>query len=314
MEKVITVTPNPAIDLTIHVSEWERGRVNRGEHMHVTPGGKGLTVALNLAEAGIHSRVTGWMGAHNDAPFTRAFEAHDIVDDFIRYPGDTRRNVKIVDNSNGETTDINMPGQSVCAELLQRQLDYLDSEVDSNTVLVFGGSLPPGIDKDFYARMSAKYRDKCRYLVIDTSDCALKAMMESDVLPHIIKPNIHELEGLTGRSIETAEDIVEQAREFIARGIKLAVVSAGEKGAWFVTEDTVIHAQPPKVKVASTVGAGDAMVAGTVRGLLLGRPLEEIARTATAYSVANIMEVGISLPPQDEIERIRKKVTITKQQ
>lgn len=312
MEKVITVTPNPAIDLTIHVAKWERGLVNRGEKMYVTPGGKGLTVALNLAEAGIHSRVTGWMGAHNDAPFTRAFADHDIVDDFIRYPGDTRRNVKIVDNSTGETTDINMPGHEICEKMLQEQLEYLDREIDEHTVLIFGGSLPPGIEKDFYARMVKKYRDQCRYLVIDTSDRALKAMMEADVLPHVIKPNIHELEGLTGRSINSADDIVQQAREFIARGIELAVVSAGEKGAWFVTADEVIHAQPPTVKVASTVGAGDAMVAGTVRGLLLGRALDELARTATAYSVANIMAVGISLPPQEDIEHIRKQVVITK--
>lgn len=311
MNKVITVTPNPAIDLTIHVSNWVRGLVNRGDDMHVTPGGKGLTVALNLAEAGVHSCVTGFMGDHNDAPFRRAFESHDIVDDFIRYPGDVRRNIKIVDNSNGETTDINMAGHAV-SQASREQLDaYLDREVDEKTVLVFGGSVPPGIDEHYYAEMAARYRDKCQYLLIDTSDKALQYMMEADVLPHVIKPNIHELEGLTGREVKDADDIIEQARHFIARGIELAVISAGEKGAWFVRENEAIHAQPPKVKVASTVGAGDAMVAGIVRGLLLERPLAEIARTATAYSVTNIMKVGTALAPQDEIERLKEKVVIT---
>lgn len=310
MTKVITVTPNPAIDLTIYAANWARGLVNRGQEMFVTPGGKGLTVALILAEAGVHSCVTGWMGRDNDDTFRRAFKEHEIVDDFIRYDGNVRRNVKIVDNNNGETTDINMTGHCIPEAARKELVDYLDREVNEDSVLVFGGSVPPGINETFYADMAARYRNKCHYLVIDTSDKPLAQMMQADILPHVIKPNIHELRTLVGKKISDETEIIQNAREFVERGVELAVISAGHKGAWFVSRNEAIHAMPPKVKVASTVGAGDAMVAGIVRGLMLGRALSDIARTATAYSAATIRQVGTSLPSHNEIEHLRQRVEI----
>ncbi|SUO95410.1 1-phosphofructokinase [Suttonella ornithocola] len=309
--KIITVTPNPAIDLTIHATDWQRGLVNRGQSVDKTAGGKGITVAINLNDAGVDAIVTGWMGAHNDSTFVEEFEEHHVVDEFIRIPGDTRRCFKIIDDNTGETTDINMPGLEIPADARQALIDYLDREVTNETILVLGGSLPKGVEKDFYAGITKRYRDKCRYLVIDTSDEALKKLMECDVLPHIIKPNIHELEDLCGRELEEDADIVKQAREFVARGVELCVVSMGSRGAWFVTEYDAIHASPPRVKVMSTVGAGDAMVAGVVRGMSLGEDLVTIAKTATAYSAANIQHMGTALPPQDKIEKLMSRVVIS---
>ena len=179
-------------------------------------------------------------------------------------------------------------------------------------MLVMGGSLPPSVDKNFYAKMVKRYRGKCDYIVVDTSDKALAETMNGEVLPDIIKPNIHELQTLLGTKIESDEDILAAARSFIARGMKMVVVSMGERGAWFVTADEAVHAKPPKVKVASTVGAGDAMVAGVVRGILNGRELENIARTATAFSAGNIMVTGVQLPSQEKIEELKEKVIITR--
>lgn len=286
--KIIAVTPNPAIDLTVHATGWQRGLVNRGQRIDKTAGGKGITVAINLNDAGVKAVVTGWMGARNDSTFVEEFAEHGVVDEFIRVPGDTRRCIKIIDDNTGETTDINMPGMEIPAGARQELIDYLDREITEDTILVMGGSLPSGVEKDYYAGITKRYRNKCRYVVVDTSDEALTKLMESDVLPHIIKPNIHELEALCGRTLEEDTDIVAQAREFIARGVELCVISMGSRGAWFVTKDNAIHAAPPRVKVMSTVGAGDAMVAGVVRGMSLGEDLVTIARTATAYSAANI--------------------------
>lgn len=309
--KIIAVTPNPAIDLTVHAPDWKRGLVNRGQRIDKTAGGKGITVAINLNDAGVNAIVTGWMGEHNDSTFVEEFALHNVVDEFIRIPGDTRRCIKIINDTDGETTDINMPGLAIPPEYKQKLIDYLDREITADTMLVMGGSLPPGIEKDFYAQMVARYREKCRYVVVDTSDAALKKLMEADVLPHIIKPNIHELEDLCGRDLEEDTDIVVQAREFINRGVELCVISMGSRGAWFVTANDAFHAAPPRVKVMSTVGAGDAMVAGVVRGMSLGEDLTTIARTATAYSAANIQHMGTALPDQAHIEKLMSRVVIS---
>ncbi|MBR1375787.1 MAG: 1-phosphofructokinase [Cardiobacteriaceae bacterium] len=309
--KIIAVTANPAIDLTAHAPDWKRGRVNRGQKIDKTPGGKGISVAVNLCDAGLSTIATGWLGEHNHQIFIEECARHKIIDRFIRIPGDTRRCIKIIDDVNGETTDINMPGKEIPFEAQQMLLNYLDTEVDDKTALVFGGSLPPGIATDFYAQMAKRYRSKCHCLMIDTSDKALVALMESDVLPHIIKPNIHELETICGRKIQDDEEIVQTAREFIARGVELAVISMGSHGAWFVNKDEAIHAAPIRVKVLSTVGAGDAMVAGTVRGVLLGQDLATLARTATAYSAANIQHAGNALPSKEEVQKLMNRVIIS---
>ena len=310
MKPVITVTANPALDLTINATGWERGVVNRGDSMTVTPGGKGVSVAINLVEAGVDALVTGWMGEGNDIHFTREFRMLGLRDEFIRIPGDIRRNVKIIDE--GETTDFNLPGEPIPADRREALIDFLDEAVPQASMLVMGGSLPPSIDKDFYAQMVKRYRGQCDYIVVDTSDKALAETMRADILPDIIKPNIHELQTLVGQKIESDEEILAAARGFIARGMKMVVVSMGERGAWLVTGDEAVHAKPPRVKVASTVGAGDAMVAGVVRGILNNRDLEDIARTATAFSAGNIMVTGVQLPSQEKIEELKGKVIITR--
>ncbi len=309
--KVISVTANPAIDLTVHALDWKRGVVNRGQKIDKTAGGKGLTVAINLSDAGIDASVTGWMGARNDATFVDTFAEHHLEDRFIRIPGDTRRCIKIIDNSSGETTDINMPGLAIPPQAQVELVDYLEASISEESVLVMGGSLPPTVEEDFYAQMVFKFRDRCRYVVVDTSDGPLKAMMQAEVLPHIIKPNIHELADFYGHDLEDDEQIVDLARQFITRGVRLAVVSMGSRGAWFVNRETALHAAPPQVKVMSTVGAGDAMVAGIVRGVILGHDLERMARTATAYSASNIQHMGTFLPDRATIDKLKSRVVIS---
>lgn len=310
---VITVTANPALDLTIHASEWQRGSVNRGQTLDINPGGKGLNVAINLNNAGIKASVTGWMGKGNDHYFKRTFKKHHVQDDFIRFNGEVRTCVKIVDDTTGETTDINMPGKPVPKKAQRALEDYIERFVDMSSVLMFGGSLPPGIAPDYYAKMVAKYRHRCQYIVVDTSGKALEAVMKADILPDVIKPNIHELREFCGKPLEDHHAILAEARRYIERGVKIVVVSMGRKGAWFVTEDRALHAQPPKIKVVSTVGAGDAMVAGVIRGLLLYRDLSDMAQRATAFSAANIMHMGSYLPDAAKVDALKAQVVITEE-
>lgn len=309
--KIICVTPNPAIDLTVHAAGWQRGIVNRGQRLDNTAGGKALTVAVALADSGLSPVVTGWMGDKNDVVFVDTFKAHNVKDEFLRIDGKTRSCIKIIDDNDGDTSDFNMPGAEISAQSQQELQAYLDKEVDKDTTLIFGGSLPAGVEKDYYAQIAKRYRDKCRYLVIDTSDKALEELMKSDVLPHMIKPNILELEGLCNRKLNSKEEIIAQAREFVKRGIELVVVSMGGDGAMYVTKDEALHAAAPKVQVVSTVGAGDTMVAGTVRGLLLGQSLAEMATNATAWGAGKIQFMGLGLPKAEVIEELKKQVRIT---
>lgn len=310
--KVITVTMNPALDYTIHTSnDWTRGEVNRVDSMDFSCGGKGLKVAVNLNIAGVEASVTGFMGALNDQRFCDLFKKFNVQDDFIRVADkETRRNIKIVSDKDGETTDFNLTGIAVDEAQRQQLIKLIDEQLPQAEVLMFGGSLPPGTDANFYVEMIKRYKNSGKFLVVDTSGKALETIVNADVLPDMIKPNIHELEEITGKKFTTDEEIIAFARNLINRGMKIVVVSMGSDGAWFVTKEEALHASPPRVKIVSTVGAGDAMVAGTICGYLAGYDLTNIAKNGTAFGAANVENMGSFISNMQRVNKLRDRVVI----
>ena len=286
--QVITVTLNPAIDQTITIRKFTPGAVNRVESVRENPGGKGVNVASALADYGFNVAATGFLGHENTAIFEELLERKNIGDHFVRIAGQTRSGIKINDPVRGETTDINFPGITPQPHELVSFYEQLDKLVTlheqlDNLWIVLAGSVPPGIDPGIYCELIKRFRERGQKVVLDTSGEPLRLALEA--VPYFVKPNIHELEELLGRRLMTRESIVEAARHFIARGTALVAVSMGVEGALFVTADEAIFACPPSIQVCSTVGAGDAMLAGIIAGHLCELPLADCARLATAFSI-----------------------------
>jgi fructose-specific phosphotransferase system IIB component len=128
--------------------------------------------------------------------------------------------------------------------------------------------------------------------------------------PDIIKPNIGELRELVGAKLEDASAMAAAARELIATGIGLVAVSMGPNGALFAEGDSAVLALPPRIRIESTVGAGDAMVAGIITGTLHGLDLADRARLATAFSLAALGEIGPHLPPRAAVEAYLERVEV----
>lgn len=304
---VVTVTLNPAIDRTVTIPNFTAGEVNRVEAVRSNPGGKGVNVAAALADYGHRVAVTGFLGRENTASFEALFTGKKIADHFVRIAGQTRVGIKITDPELHQTTDINFPGPgSTPADMdaLMEQLSSLDADY-----FVLAGSLPPGIDPAIYARFIQTLRSHGRRAVIDTSGEALRHAIEA--APFLIKPNIHELEALLGETLPDTQAVIKAARRLIARGIEKVVVSMGKDGSCFVTADKVVTARPPNVEVRSTVGAGDAMVAGIIAGQLDNLPLTRCAQLATAFSLDVLMRGTSGLGSRAEIEALMKQVTVT---
>jgi 1-phosphofructokinase len=304
--EVVTVTLNPAIDQTVTIPRFEAGKVNRVEHTRSDPGGKGVNVASILADAGHTVAVTGFLGRDNAAPFEDLFARKGIVDRFVRSAGQTRVGIKISDPVDQRTTDINFPGQAPSAadvDALMRTLEATDG-----SWFVLSGSIPPGMDASIYRTLVARIRARGRKVLLDTSGEGLRLALE--VAPDAIKPNIHELEVLVGRALPDEGSILAAVRPLQQRGIQLLVVSMGSLGACFVAERTVVTARPPRVEVKSTVGAGDAMVAGIVAAQLRGAPLSTCARLATAFSLDAIMHIGSGLSAPSAIDGLMEAVVV----
>lgn len=292
---VVTVTFNPAIDETITLDALHPGTVHRAQAVRFDPGGKGVIVAGCLADWGQRVVATGLLGKDNDAPFTELFAAKGIDDRFCRFSGLTRVNVKLVDRR--DTTDINLPGADVPPEQRQRGLDAVLELGGSGTVVVLAGSLPAHFPDDTYAHCIAALAARQVRVVLDTSGPPLAAALQAaaGALPYAVKPNHSELEAWAGRRLPTRADLVSAARDLLARGVALVAVSLGSEGAVFVTRDAVLHARLPAMRPTSTVGAGDAMVAGIVAGINSGASIEDVARLGTAFAHSKLGQIGANL-------------------
>lgn len=304
-----TVTFNPAIDHTITIDHLLPGEVHRARSARQNAGGKGVNVASCLADWGLDVAAYGVLGADNAAPFEALFAAKRIADRFVRVSGSTRLNLKLVDDTG--TTDINLDGIAVDDDLIEHVAGDLTMAAGAGDLVALSGSLPPGCPPDIYARMVAQLREKGARVLLDTSGWPLKHALNAPVLPNVIKPNSSELAAWTGQEQMDRNSLLETAHRLRRRGVELVVISMGEEGALFVAEQGAVCARLALDHVASTVGAGDAMVAGLAAGLAQGLDLESLARLATAFAVGKLGMAGPNLPALGAVRALADEVVIS---
>ncbi len=305
--RVVTVTINPAIDQTISIPNFTAGAVNRVQSSQMDPGGKGINVASFLADFGQPATVTGFLGADNDGIFRRLFERKGIEDRCVRIAGQTRIGVKVSDEALHQTTDINFPGETPSPADIAHLFEILGELAATHEWFVLSGSIPRGVSAGIYEEMVRKLAGK--KVVLDTSGEGFRQAVPAG--PWLIKPNVDELSEYAGKSLDSPMAILEQARAIMGRyNIHSVVISMGKEGAIFVEGNETVWAVPPAVEVKSTVGAGDAMVAGTVAGKIRGLALAECARLATAFSVTAISHIGSGLPSVEAVQSARERITI----
>ncbi len=308
--QVTTLTLNPAIDQTLEVGKFEINQVNRVNTSRSNAGGKGINVASCLADWGISVTASGLLGIDNSEIFTKLFEQKNIIDGFIRCNGSTRTNIKILNKQNNETTDLNMPGLNIAKISRDRLLDRLN-KLQSGSILVLSGSLPKGCPDDFYSQIMEELAPQKLRIIVDTSGPALNSILNNKLVkPFMIKPNLHELQTFVGKELKQTADIIKVAQKLNASGIENIVVSLGHEGSLFFGSENVLHATPPTIQSESSVGAGDAMVAGLVAAVIDGLDLEATAKLATAFAVGKLGLYGPNLPSRETINSLACSVNI----
>lgn len=306
--KIATVTLNPAIDQTVHVDHFRPDTVNRSQGMQFNAGGKGVNVASFLVDAGYPVAATGFLGQENDDIFKRFFARKGIQDRFVSIPGSTRIGIKIVDEAEQQTTDINQPGLTPSGDAMESLFQVIDELAVTHDWFVLSGALPPGVPSSVYAAIIAQLKGRGRQVALDTSGEALRQGILAG--PTIAKPNIDELQQLVDATLSNESEIEQAARRLLNYGAQLLVVSMGSQGAMFINAQETMVATPPTVSVKSTVGAGDAMVAGLISGQIQGLDLSECARLATAFSLEAISHVGAYLSSPDILREYAQLVSV----
>jgi 1-phosphofructokinase len=306
--KIATITLNPAIDQTVVIPNFAAGSVNRVQDFRCDAGGKGVNVAAFLADYGLPVTATGFLGKENPHLFERFFKQKMITDRFVRIVGSTRTGIKIIDEAKQETTDINFPGQTPTPADLQLLLKIIDELSAECRWFVVAGSIPAGTSTDIYREIITAIAQKGGQVALDASGEGFREAVTA--LPALVKPNVDELQEFCGHSLNNQAEVIGAARRLIDQGLQTVVVSMGEKGALFVDKAEVIRAIPPKVRVESTVGAGDAMLSGMVVGKIENRSLNECARLATAFSVMAVTRIGAGLPSETSLDSIECQVQL----
>lgn len=313
---VLSVALNPAIDLTIEVEGLRAGEVNRAQRAQQDAGGKGINVASCLADYGVEVAVTGQLGRDNPALFEALFNDKGIADRCLYIDGSTRVNAKVVDPAKGETTDINLPGPDQSSGQIDMQIARLKVVLDELAPtlrwVVLSGSLPPGWPADAYATLIRHAHAVGAKVMLDTSGRAFAEALAAS--PDIVKPNRDELAEHLGRPLASVAEVTDAARGLLAEhpGMALVAVSMGSDGAVFVSTEAAVIAHPLAVDPISSVGAGDAMVAGIVAAQLETLPLEACAKLATAFAAGKLTRLGPHLPGIETVRNLAEKVRLTK--
>jgi len=304
---IVTLTMNPAIDLSAAVDRVVADRKLRCGEPVREAGGGGINVA----------RAVRRLGGEALALFPAGGPAGDLLKELlfgegvpfvaIRSGGWTRENVNVSERETGKQFRFVLPGPSLEAAEWERCLESL-SELDPfPRLLVVSGSLPPGVPLDFYARVARLVRSAGARMILDTSGKPLREAARQGVF--LLKPSLREFEELTRSSLAAREAMVDRARELIRDGrCEVLVLSLGAEGVLWVSAGEAEWMRAPAVTVASSVGAGDSLVAGIVLGLSQGRPVREAVRLGLAAATASVMTPGTGLCRREDVDRLARTI------
>lgn len=323
---IVTVTLNPAVDVTYVVDRLAPGAVHRVRRVVEHPGGKGINVARVLHQMRRPVVATGLLGGATGDQIEAALGGLGLPARFARLAqGSTRRCVTVVDTMPDETADqivdnivdnpagdadtivnnratvLNEPGPPVPhAGWTDIQWQVGDA-ASGASVVVMSGSLPRGVPPTAYADLATRVGPhRC---LVDTSGPGLLGAASAGVA--VLKPNAEELREATGHA-----EPVDGARALLAAGAGAVVVTLGRAGMIAVTGDTVWRAHQPERLVGNRTGAGDAAAAALAAGLDAGVAWPDMLSEAVAWSAAAVPVAYAGEVDIPTLERLRPQVRV----
>lgn len=315
---IVTVTLNPAWDKTVNLQQLNIGELNRIQKVEQDAGGKGINVSKTLQVLGIQSIATGFLGGNTGKGIEAYLQSKGIQTDFVWLDAETRTNTKIVE-STGTVTEVNEPGPEISEEQIQELIYKLEQYANQDTIFVLAGSIPKGVDTGIYGKLTACLHEHGAKVLLDADGEAFQKAL--DAKPDFIKPNHIELltycqsAGMVSKDAreydQTIEQLISLAKSLQDQGMETVAITRGSKGALWLQKDMVWAADPIPVTVHSTVGAGDAFVAGMCYGWEKKLPVEENIRLCMAVSAGAVTTYGTKPPAYELIQDLINKTKLT---
>lgn len=305
---ILSVCPNPSVDCTIELDVLKLGSLNRIDNKVITYSGKALNVAIGVARLGGDSFATGFMFEENGKMFVHALDDERVKNTFVWSAGNARTNYKIVDKRS-MMTEINDKGEIVSLEKQAELISLVGELSKSASITVISGSLPKGVSADYYGKLASIVNPNSKRIIDTTGDNMIEALKTGAFL---VKPNLDELQGITGENYTTFDEMIEGCRKLINAGAENVMLSLGRKGAILTDGDSALFCKSASVAVNSTVGAGDGMIAAASVMIESGASKEEILRSAVAAGTASVTTPGTNLFYRDKYHEIYDKIHVEK--
>jgi 1-phosphofructokinase family hexose kinase len=308
---IITVTLNAAIDRTLSVPNFRPGRRHRTVESTTMAGGKGVNIARTLKTLGQPVIATGFAGGATGTRIVEQLTEESILTDFVRIRAESRTNLSVVDPTTGEQTEVNERGAQITSremELFHEKLLYLARGAE---MVVFAGSLPPGVEADAYASLIGELRKQGLMTVVDTDGEPLRLAVRAG--PTVVSPNVLEAEELVGHEFNDDEDRVIAVREMIGLGAKEAIMTVDDGCfAAFPGENghTMVRVRVEPREPVATVGSGDAFLAGFVAARYGGESMEECLRFGVACGAESTQRLGAGVVDPRGIDRLLGEVEV----
>jgi 1-phosphofructokinase len=305
-----TLTLNPALDKTIIVESFRINQLNRIKNVHKDAGGKGINVSKMLKNLGEQSTAAGFLGGAAGDYIKNEVEKLGIKTEFIKIEEETRTNTKMVDPINNTFTDLNESGARISSANIEELKTKVFADLKKDDILVLAGSVPLGVNNDIYARLIKDAREREIKTILDADGALFRAGIKA--APTLIKPNEHELSLHFKEEFRDLKTMIRKAEKLLRSGIEMIMLSLGKEGAVFITADKKYKIEALKIDVKSTVGAGDAMVAGLAYSLENKLDLKEMLKTAAACSSATLIKNGTEMGSREDVERLKNEVNLNK--
>ncbi len=305
---IATITLNPSLDEHITVNGLVVEEANRWVGLRRYPGGKGIDVSRAIHEMGGVSIAYGFIGGPNGRVVEILLDEEGVLYNFTPIKQETRTNFIINDTKNRQQTRIDAPGPHISRKELERFSKKMRQIRPNPDMMSIGGSLPPGVPNGMYYEIIRQAKEFGVRTILDASGECMRLGIAAK--PYLIKPNIHETEELVGKKLSSEEDIIGAARELVARGIEIVVISRGREGILAAAEDRIVKVVPPPVKVRSAVGAGDCTIAGLALRLAYGEPLTDACQLAVAMGTAAVLTRGTELCHREDVEKLLPQIKV----